>query len=98
MDRSDEEVVREVLGEAQRYVRNVRTEFVDAVVQRWPMATPKMAVGHAARCKELWREQAQPDARVLLAGDQTTVATMDGAAWSGVRAAELLEANLTTSR
>ena len=54
-----------------------------------------MSVGHAARCRDLWREQEGSDTRILVAGDRTTVATMDGAAWSGVRAAELLEAKLT---
>jgi oxygen-dependent protoporphyrinogen oxidase len=95
MDRSDEAIVQEVVGEAQRWVPSIRSGFVDAVVQRWPIAIPKMRVGHAARCRELWRDQAQLDTRILIAGDQTSVSTMDGAAWSGLRAAELLEAKLT---
>ncbi|MDB4933691.1 MAG: hypothetical protein JWP87_663 [Labilithrix sp.] len=95
MDRPDEAIVQEVVGEAQRWLPSLRTGFVDAVVQRWPLAIPKMRVGHAARCRELWQEQASPGMRILLAGDQTSVSTMDGAAWSGVRAAELLEAKLT---
>lgn len=95
MDRPDEAIIQEVLGEAQLYLPSLRTGFVDAVVQRWPLAIPKMRVGHAARCRELWQEQATQGMRILLAGDQTSVSTMDGAAWSGVRAAELLEAKLT---
>ncbi len=95
MDRPDDAIVQEVVGEAQRWLPSLRTQFVGAVVQRWPVAIPKMRVGHAARCRELWQEQASREVRVLLAGDHTSVSTMDGAAWSGVRAAELLEKKLT---
>jgi protoporphyrinogen oxidase len=92
MDRPDEAIVEEVVAEAQRWVPNMRSGFVDAVVQRWPLSIPKMRIGHSARCRDLWREQRMRDTRILIAGDQTSFATMDGAAWSGLRAAELLEA------
>lgn len=94
MNRTDDEIVQEVLREAERFVAGVRTDFIDAVVQRWPNAIPQMGVGHAARCGALWREQEGSSSRILIAGDRTSVATMDGAAWSGVRAAEILEAKL----
>ena len=96
MDRSDDEIIELVLREAERFVDGVRVDFVAAVVQRWPNAIPKMSVGHAARCHALWTEQESSKTRILVAGDRTTVATMDGAAWSGVRAAEILEAKLST--
>jgi oxygen-dependent protoporphyrinogen oxidase len=94
LERSDDAIVQEVLAEAERFIPNVRTGLVDAVVQRWPFAIPRMAVGHATRCRQLWDEQASSDSRIVLAGDQTSVATMDGAAWSGLRAAEILEEKL----
>jgi len=96
MDRSDDEIIEQVLREAERFVAGIRGDFVGAVVQRWPNAIPKMSVGHAARCHELWKDQERSSSRILVAGDRTTVATMDGAAWSGVRAAEILEAKLST--
>jgi hypothetical protein len=64
------------------------------VVQRWPSAIPIMSVGHAARCRSRWIDQTSSSSRILIAGDHTSVATMDGAAWSGLRAARLLEAKL----
>ena len=96
IDRSDDEIIEQVVREAERFVSGLRADFVSAVVQRWRDAVPKMSVGHAARCQELWRDQERSQSRILVAGDRTTVATMDGAAWSGVRAAEILEAKLST--
>jgi protoporphyrinogen oxidase len=92
--KTDEAVVFEVVKEATRFIPNLDGAFLDAVVQRWEHAIPLMAVGAATARRKLWEEQTRGDGRTLLAGDQTTFATMDAAAWSGTRAAQILEARL----
>lgn len=90
----DAAIVGAVVAEAGRFMPDVRTHFVDAVVQRWEHAIPYMAVGVASRCKNLWEEQRASPSRILLAGDHTTIATLDGAAHSGVLAAATVTAKL----
>lgn len=87
-------IVDAVVSEASRFIPSVRSGFVHAVVQRWPHAIPYMGVGFSARCRKLWDEQHRSSTRIVLAGDQTTVATMDGAAHSGMLGAAIVAAKL----
>lgn len=88
--RSDAEVTEAVRQELRGYQPDLLRTEVLAVTQRWPHAIPMSRPGRSRTLADLWRDQEQGDHRVLLAGDQTTFATMDAAARSGHMAAALL--------
>ena len=87
---SDEVIARTVRRELESYIPGILASERGAVVKRWEHAIPLSPPGRAIALDAFWREQHDAPGRILLAGDQTTFATLDAAARSGVVAAEAL--------
>lgn len=94
MQRPDEAIFDSVRRELESYFPGILVSEKSRTLMRWPHAIPLSKPGRAQELAALWRAQ-EADARpIVLAGDQTTFATMDSAARSGVRAADLLGAKV----
>lgn len=92
--RGDDEIFDTVRRELESYFPGILLSEKSRTLMRWPNAIPILKPGRAQELAALWRAQEADAHRILLAGDQTTFATMDGAAHSGMRAAELLAAKV----
>lgn len=74
--------------ELDGYFPGILATELGCVVKRWEHAIPLSPPGRAIALDAFWREQHDGPGRILLAGDQTTFATLDAAARSGVVAAK----------
>lgn len=90
MGKSDSAVFGAVASELSGYNRHILDKKESQVLQRWEHAIPMSPSGRSRRLYALWSAQKSDDSRILLAGDQTTFATMDAAARSGELAAQAL--------
>ncbi len=86
----DAEITEAVLAEAETYFPGLRDEVVFAKHFRWRYAEPRSPVG---RSRAIWeyRRKWTPEQRVILAGDYMATPTTDGAAHSGLWAAEQIQ-------
>ena len=98
LQRGDEETFDAVRRELEGYFPGILVSEKSRTLMRWPNAIPLSKPGRAQELAALWRAQEADAHRILLAGDQTTFATMDSAAHSGMRAAELLAAKVAPVR
>lgn len=89
VEASDEAVLAEVLPDLERWFPGLRERLGFANFCRWPLAMPASPVGRS-RAVAAWRAGLPRDARVVLAGDYLAVPTTDGAAQSGLWAADFL--------
>jgi protoporphyrinogen/coproporphyrinogen III oxidase len=86
---SDEEILRAVLPELERLFPGIGASQCFAHVVRWPEAEPRSPVGRL-RDVERYRRTWEPGDKVVLAGDYMAMPWTDGAAESGVWAAQRL--------
>ena len=89
IDAEDSAVLAAVLPELERYVPGVRAQLAHAQVCRWREAEPRSPVGRA-HAVGAYRAALPSRPRILLAGDYTSTPTTEGAAQSGLWAAERL--------
>ncbi len=89
IEASEEAVLAEALPELERYFPGVGERMAFAHFCRWREAEPHSPVGRA-RAIENYRAAWTPERRVALAGDYMSVPTTDGAAQSGLWAANRL--------
>jgi protoporphyrinogen/coproporphyrinogen III oxidase len=86
---SENAVLAEVLPELERYFPNVGKRMAFAHFCRWHEAEPRSAVGRA-RAIAAYRKSCSPSQKIVLAGDYLSIPTTEGAALSGIWAADLL--------
>jgi len=85
------EIVHEILPEVERFLPGISAQIVAARIYRWPEAEPLSPVGRAKEVRR-YRERtaAAPYPRVLLAGDYLSMPFTEGAAESGIWAAQTI--------
>ncbi|NTV02637.1 MAG: FAD-dependent oxidoreductase [Chlorobiaceae bacterium] len=84
----DEEVVRLALVAAERFLPGLASTLAASLVCRWPLAEPRSPVGRSADLQAYRRMCREANPAVLLAGDYMSMPYTEGAAESGVWAAE----------
>jgi protoporphyrinogen/coproporphyrinogen III oxidase len=92
IDAGEEAVLAEVLPELEAYFPDIGTRLAFTHFCRWREAEPRSPIGRS-RAIRAYRESCLPSQKVVLAGDYLSVPTTEGAAQSGLWAAELLLAN-----
>lgn len=88
MGMPDDEVVRATLGSVERYLPGLVSNVSATMVCRWPFAEPRSPVGRSADLETYRRMCRETTPAVLLAGDYMSMPYTEGAAESGVWAAE----------
>lgn len=83
---SNDDVLGRVVAELENHLPGLVENPHNALVMRWPEAVPLAKPGHAQAIAR-WRENLDPNSRVLLAGDYLNFPWSDGAAASGIWAA-----------
>ncbi|WP_293035328.1 NAD(P)/FAD-dependent oxidoreductase [Paraburkholderia sp.] len=86
---SEDAVLSEVLPELERYVPAAHQYMSFVHLNRWPQAEPLSPVGRS-RAIAAYRASCTSMQRVVLAGDYLSVPTTEGAAHSGIWAADFL--------
>jgi oxygen-dependent protoporphyrinogen oxidase len=91
MARPDAEIVQAVLPEVERLLPGISAQIAVTRIYRWPEAEPLSPVGRAKNVRR-YRERiaAAPWPRVLLAGDYLSMPFTEGAAESGIWAAQTI--------
>ncbi len=90
LDAPEAEITETVLVEAEAYFPGLRDEVIFARGFRWRYAEPRSPVGRSRAIRE-YRRKWTPEQRVILAGDYMATPTTDGAAHSGLWAAEQIK-------
>jgi oxygen-dependent protoporphyrinogen oxidase len=90
MPLSDETVIAEVVGEASRYFPALAQGVTRIRVFRWPLAEPCSSIGRASDLRRYRELCALRPPRIVLAGDYMSMPYTEGAAESGVWAAQLI--------
>ncbi|MGV8894728.1 MAG: protoporphyrinogen/coproporphyrinogen oxidase [Burkholderiaceae bacterium] len=93
VDAAEEVVLAEVLPELEQYFPGVSQRMAFAHFCRWHEAEPRSPVGRS-RAIGAYRRPCSPAQQVTLAGDYLSIPTTEGAAQSGIWAANLLLAAL----
>lgn len=83
----DDEILKVVIPEAEKYLSDLGAHLAATVVYRWPQAEPYSQVGRASDLSRYRSDLAQSSGRVLLAGDYMSMPYTEGAAESGEWAA-----------
>lgn len=86
---TDEQVLREVLPEVERYFPGISRGFAFANFSRWRDALPRSPVGRSRHLRR-YRADWHPGMRIVLAGDYMSIPCTEGAAESGEWAASAL--------
>jgi len=83
------EILQAVLPEVERLLPGISAQIADVRIYRWPEAEPLSPVGRAKNLR-IYRERiaTEPCPRVLLAGDYLSMPFTEGAAESGIWAAQ----------
>ncbi len=90
LDAPEAAITEEVLAEAETYFPGLRDEVLFVKHFRWRYAEPRSPVGRSRAIRE-YRRRWTPEQRVILAGDYMATPTTDGAAHSGLWAAEQIQ-------
>jgi oxygen-dependent protoporphyrinogen oxidase len=85
--RTEEEVLNRVLPELERYLPGISEAVRLVRIYRWEEAQPRSPVGRSKAIGD-YRRTCGPDRRVLLAGDYVGMPATEGAAETGVWAAD----------
>ena len=92
LDRSDEAFLKAALRDLDKYFNDIEGKVLGYDLHRYTLAFPIFAPGYLEIMDGLTRQNRQGP--VFLAGDYMLYPTLDGAFWSGVAAAEAVEAFL----